>query len=468
MTPRLDSIRASLDGVIPATIATCAPDGTPNVAYLSQVEFVDDKHVALSYQFFNTTRRNILAHPYGTVAVTDPRTAARHRLLLKYLRTETEGGLFERMKAKLAGIASHSGMAGVFRLLGSDVYEVLRIEEVPGPTLSQPPHRNLLTSLRHASDRLRDCCDLDALFSQSLLCLEECFDIRHAMFMMMDPAAARLYTVASRGYAESGVGSEVQMGEGIIGVAARERTPIRIGHMTTEYRYSKAIRHQMEQSGMQSLLETEIPFPGLKESRSQMAVPIVAHKRLFGVLFVESDQDLRFGYDDEDALAALASQIGAAMQALHEQEEAQAAEAPTPLPGKDQLMTAPAAAPVSTANGAAVVVRHYNEDDTVFFDDCYLIKGVAGNILWMLLRDHVDRQRTQFTNRELRLDPRIQLPDVSDNLEARLVLLRQRLAERGKGVRLERTGRGRFALCVSRPLKLVEVPYGAAAREMRV
>ncbi|WP_306304584.1 pyridoxamine 5'-phosphate oxidase family protein, partial [Methylogaea oryzae] len=125
---KLDAIRDCLEGVIPGLMATCAPDGMPNVACLSQVEYVDGEHLALSYQFFNTTRGNILANPQARLIVTHPRTGARYRLLLRYLRTETEGALFERMKAKLAGIASHTGMSDVFRLLGSDVYRVLEIE----------------------------------------------------------------------------------------------------------------------------------------------------------------------------------------------------------------------------------------------------------------------------------------------------------------------------------------------------
>jgi len=103
-------------------------------------------------------------------------------------------------------------------------------------------------------------------------------------------------------------------------------------------------------------------------------------------------------------------------------------------------------------------VRHYDHDDSVFLDDDYLIKGVAGAVLWKLLRDHAQHGRTEFSNRELRLAPDIRLPEVGDNLEARLVLLTRRLVDRQACVRLEKTGRGRFRLCVARPLELLNVP----------
>ena len=54
------------------------------------------------------------------------------------------------------------------------------------------------------------------------------------------------------------------------------------------------------------------------------------------------------------------------------------------------------------------------------------------------------------------VDPRIRLPGVSDNLEARLVLLQRRLEERDAGIRLSKAGRGRFTLTVERPLQLIE------------
>jgi adenylate cyclase len=104
-----------------------------------------------------------------------------------------------------------------------------------------------------------------------------------------------------------------------------------------------------------------------------------------------------------------------------------------------------------------VVVRHYGENDSIFLDDDYLIKGVAGSIFWALVRDYAERGRVSFSNRELRLDRRIRLPDLSDNLEARLILLGRRLEERCACLRIAKTGRGRFELRVDRPLELVDI-----------
>jgi adenylate cyclase len=166
---------------------------------------------------------------------------------------------------------------------------------------------------------------------------------------------------------------------------------------------------------------------------------------MLGVLFVESTQELQFSYEDEDALVAIAGHLGAAielMQAATEASESAAAVSPTPH------ATTPAAL-------APLVVKHFAANDSIFLGDSYLIKGVAGAILWKLLRDHSQLGRTEFSNRELRLDPALKLPDISDNLEARLLLLQRRLAEQGGALRMEKTGRGRFRLVLQRPVELV-------------
>lgn len=442
--PSLPEIRACFEGAIPAMMATCAEDGTPNVAYISQVYYVDERHVALSFQFFNKTRRNILANPHGSVLVMDPVTAGFYRLQMRYLRTETEGPLFEGMKAQLAGIASHSGMAGVFRLLGSDVYEVEAIERLEGASLPASPRPGLLAGVRRAAERLAACSATDELLQAVLAALNDHLDVRHAMVLMLDAAAQRLYAVASCGYATSGVGSEIEIGHGVIGVAARERTPVRISHMTNAAAYSHAVRSSMRESEPSLALDTEIPFPGLAEPHSQLAVPILSAGRLLGVLFVESPLDMRFGFEDEDALVAIAGHLGAALDLL------QAAAEPAAPEG-------PMATVAPSAVGTPLAVRHYLANNSVFVGDRYLIKGVAGAILGKLLREHTRQGRCEFTNRELRLDPALRLPDLSDNLEARLVLLQRRLVENCPHIRIEKTGRGRFRLHVDRPVALEEI-----------
>jgi hypothetical protein len=447
--PTLRSIRACLEGAIPATAATCAPDGTPNVAVISQVVYVDDGHVALSFQFFNKTRQNILANPCATVLVLDPITARQYRLHLRYLRTEAQGALFEQMRAQLSGIASHEGMGEVFVLKGSDIYAVERIEAVAGEGLPPPPPRiDLLGAVRLCSLRLSRCTGLDELLQALLAGLHEHLGVQHAMVLMLDAQAGQLYTVASFGYAHSGVGSEIRLGQGVIGMAARESTPVRISHVTHAALYSHTLRSRLAADGTGAAdgpaAGPEIPYPGLAEPHSQLAVPLVSGARTLGVLFVESPLDLQFRYPEEDALVALAGQLAAAIDLLQAPDEA-----------SDAPRSAPTAAP---PQGPAVRVRHFASNSSVFVNDAYLIKGVAGAIIWKLLREHARSGRCEFSNRELRLDPALRLPDVADNLEARLLLLQRRLQESGTAIHIEKAGRGRFRLRLDAPVLLEDMP----------
>src|SRR5262249_7202902 len=115
-----------------------------------------------------------------------------------------------------------------------------------------------------------------------------------------------------------------------------------------------------------------------------------------------------------------------------------AAAAPTPAP----------AAPTEVVADTTTRVRFFAVDGSTFLDGDYLIKGVAGRILWSLLGHYFREGRRDFTNKEVRLDPSLELPEFRDNLESRLILLKRRLDEREAPIRIEKTGRGRFRLLV--------------------
>lgn len=446
----LASVRRMFEGVIPAVMCTAAADGTPHICYLSQAEYIDDEHVALSFQFFNRSRANVLATGRVSLTVDDPYTASGIRLRLQYLRTETDGPLFERMKAKLAGIASHAGMDKVYRLLGSDVYRVLDVRRVEGRReLTAPaPRCELRSAARLLIDRISACTDLAMLLDETMAGLREHLLIDHAMLLLVDRASQRLYTMASVGYEASGLGAEMAIGQGVAGIAAREGVPIRIGHLTLWQVYSRSMRSRTEALGLGEVAGDEIPLPGLAAPRSQLAVPLKLMGRVIGVLLAESQLDQHFSHDDEDALAMVATPLALALSLLQPVEQ--------DLPAS-MGAGGPAAPPAhSDAGHPPVTVRRYARQESVFIGDDYLIKGVAGAILWRLLQRYVQEGRVAFSNRELRLDASLKLPDVTDNLEARLILLQRRLAERDAPVQIRKTGRGRFEIEVARPLLLVE------------
>lgn len=126
----LEDLHPAFQGVVPSAITTCSAEGEPNITVLSQVYYVDPEHVALSFQFFGKTIRNIEQNPEVAVTVTHPETYASYQLNLRFIRRETEGDTFERMEMQLAAIASMTGMENVFKLRGADIYKVKSITKV--------------------------------------------------------------------------------------------------------------------------------------------------------------------------------------------------------------------------------------------------------------------------------------------------------------------------------------------------
>ena len=120
-------IRVCMEGLVPSTIVTCSLDGVPNVTEISQVYYVDEGHVALSYQFFNKTHYNVRENPFATVVVRDPNTFEEWVLEVQYDHSEDSGPVFDEMDAKIEAIASMTGMTGIFKLRAADIYRVLSV-----------------------------------------------------------------------------------------------------------------------------------------------------------------------------------------------------------------------------------------------------------------------------------------------------------------------------------------------------
>ena len=445
----LTTIWRCFQGVIPSIISTSDVQGNPNVTYASQVHLIDDDHVALSRQFFNKTSHNLDENPRACAEVHDPVTFQSYRLHLKFLRSEKSGPLFDVMAVRIQAIASLTGMSGVFRLIGADIFEVLRVEKVegfltttpvePNERMSMSGARSEIRGLQFISEQINRAGDLDSLLDIVLEALESYFGFEHAMVLLADECTDRLVTMASRGYGTSGVGAEVERGQGLIGTAANELRVIRMTGIEACLRYGRAVRRE---SGSAT---PEIPLPGLPDAQSALVIPLKLCDRLIGVLAVEDRDPTRFGEWHEAYLEIIGNQIALGIDRMADDAD----EPAQPRP--------PVAKPEPAADEARRrTLTYYVNDDCVFVDGEYLIRNVPGRILWKLMREHQRDGRREFTNRELRLDPGLGLPPIKDNLESRLILLRRRLNEKCPDVRLVPVSRGRFALEVDGPVEMVE------------
>jgi adenylate cyclase len=456
MSVRLSDIRRCFQGVVPSIIATADRSGTPNVVYVSQVYFVDDRHVALSCQFFSKTRRNLDENPVACAEVMDPITLQSYRLRLKFLRSERSGPLFDTMSMRIDAIASHTGMAGVFRLIAADVFEVVCAEMIAGFLTEAPVDapegaslegmRTEMRGLQWVSERINRAVGLEPLLRVVLEALEEYFNFSHTAVLLHDEANHRLTTMASRGYGESGVGAEVAIGEGLIGTVARERRLLRLTSLEADLRYGRAIRREAADGSR--ALQAEIPLPGLCDAQSVLAIPLTIGDRLVGVIAAEDRDPMRFSEWHEAYLEILANQIALGIDRMIERCE-EAADAPGP---GEPAVAAPAASDRRTTRR----LTYYRHDDAIFVDDEYLIRNIPARILWKVLGESARTGRTEFSNREMRVDPSLGLPPVKDNLESRLILLRHRLQEKCPDLQIVSTGRGRFALRAEAAIEMTE------------
>jgi hypothetical protein len=450
MTPALESLATCFQGLLPAQLFTCSGDGIPNAAYLSHVDYVDAAHVALSYQFFNKSRRNITENARALVIVLDPDTGQGWSLRLRYVRSEVSGPLFDRMALRIEAIASYCGLKGIFKLRAADVYEVLGIEAVPeevgtlraAPDAASAPDAVFtVRALQDLSARLNEATTLEALVDSILAAIEESFGFRYSMILVPGEEDGVLVTIATRGYPENGAGAEVRFGEGICGMVAEARKPIRISGLMRGMLYALAMHREAAGPGT-GPIRTRIPVPGLANPESQLGVPLLVRGELVGVLCIESEVPYRFHEEDKASIELLGSYLAIAMHNMLLLERA--AETVVDVPVRGQPAVAAREAPATPPSRHEVV--YYSGDECILLDGEYLIRSVPAKIFWRILTTHAATGRREFTNRELRLDKSLNLPEWKDNLESRLLLLRRRLEQKCPDIRFVPCARGRFAL----------------------
>lgn len=439
MTLALRDLETCFEGVIPSIISTADADGAPNISYLSHVAMVDDEHVALSNQFFAKTAANIRLNPQATLLLVDGRSGEQYRLELIFTHSLQEGPLFDRVSLQLTASSAQIGMSHIMRLRNLDVFRVLNIagvQPVMEHARAMVPEKKRLSAASEIAEMIAAEADADGIIEATLQGIRACLGFGYGLFLQFYEERNQLITIGSLGYEPSGIGSEVPFGEGLIGAVAASGKIVKVSDMSRVRRFGDAVQH----SSLDENRTRSIPLPGMPDAMSQIAIPLLVHGVVRGVLFLESHQRLAFTSEDEATLSIIARQAAVSLALSEtlslETETDRDVVLPTPL------------------RETAVHVVHHRFDDSVFVDGDYVIKGVAGRLLISMLEQYQATGRVEFTNREIRLDAALRLPDFKDNLETRLLLLRRRLDEKQLPMRLRRLGRGRIGLQMEGRLRL--------------
>ena len=159
--------------------------------------------------------------------------------------------------------------------------------------------------IERVASQISKTLNLDAIAKTMLMSMEEYFDFKHSMILLLDSSENALKVIATHGYKEEGIGAEVKIGVGVIGIVAKKKKLMRMANLGAQKQYMQAIKQQIQPSE-DTVVADEISLPGLKNAESQVAIPMLMEDELIGVLSVESDQVNIFDKSDELIIKILA------------------------------------------------------------------------------------------------------------------------------------------------------------------
>ena len=167
--------------------------------------------------------------------------------------------------------------------------------------------------IQQISSEITSTLDLDEVLEIVLRAMERVLGFEHSMLLLAESGGDSLMVAATRGYAQPRTDVRVRIGEGVIGVVAERRTPMRIGNIGASLRYLEAVRARMQAVGQAPVGSGLAGLPGLPNAQSQLALPLIVKDRLVGVLAVESLRPNAFDELDEVLLHIVGNQAATAI-----------------------------------------------------------------------------------------------------------------------------------------------------------
>jgi len=158
--------------------------------------------------------------------------------------------------------------------------------------------------LYDASQAVISTFDLDEVLTRILAIARDYFHLKFVAVLLLDQKTQEVHLRSHLGY--EGALSFVRVGEGLIGTAAATRRPVHAPDVSKDPRY----------------------INGLENTRSELALPLIARDEVLGVLDCQSEQANYFDPETIDLLRLFSTQASIALQnaRLYSQEQRKAAQ----------------------------------------------------------------------------------------------------------------------------------------------
>jgi phosphoserine phosphatase RsbU/P len=149
-----------------------------------------------------------------------------------------------------------------------------------------------LRVLAHLSQEFSSILEIDELLTKIAITVRALINFDAFSIYLLDASREVLHCRFSQRYDEKSNVENIELGKGITGAAAQSRQPIRVADVTQDPRY----------------------ITSQEDIRSEVAVPLILHDRVVGVMDLES---VRLGFFTDDhvrALSLLAPQVATSVE----------------------------------------------------------------------------------------------------------------------------------------------------------
>jgi adenylate cyclase len=413
--PKLSQLRDCFQGIIPALFCTHDEASEPNISFLSQVEYLDENHLALSNQFFSKTKQNILKTKNGLLLILHPASLQTFEIRVRYLKSEVSGDVFEKLQLRLQIIAASEGMSHVFQLRSADIYEVTEIVcrnsitrkpvNLPAPKderLELSPSELSKSFLESVSSKKSSTEECIALLLRSI---RYGFGFPETKFYWVNENSAQSIEAEMMDADGEFLGADRL---GIIRKVFQFGKPLIVSGLQLQRKYANSI--SLQPSKAQSNISRRI------------ALPILYHGKTQAVLLVEDEKSEAWDLDLVSSLKMMANTLGLVLSRDSDS---------VPFLKKKSIRE--------------LKFRLHRSSETLFFEDAALFKSLPAKIFAYIIEKA--KEKSAISNQEIICALENDFPkEGKTNLEARLSLIKKRIQERAIPLKIVAIERGRFQL----------------------